>query len=213
VVTPVSRTISAKKAIAHKPAKRAALTISRPEMLVKGSDQKFRQLVHSLLAFLARHSAIREGHGAVIGLAGIEYTVLISIRHLAADGDVGVRDVAAHLHLSGAFTTTITNRLLTKGLIDKAPHPVDKRRLCLTVTPHGDALLDRLAPTQMQVNDAQFNCLTAKEFHQLLDMVERLVQSSNQAVALQHYLAETATKAEVADLGAKRETSRKVKRT
>jgi MarR family transcriptional regulator, organic hydroperoxide resistance regulator len=212
VATSISRTTSAKKATATKAAKRAALTISRPEMLVNGSDQKFRQLVHSLLAFLARHSAIREGHGAVIGLAGIEYTVLISIRHLAAGGDVGVRDVATHLHLSGAFTTTITNRLLTKGLIDKAPHPVDKRRLCLTVTPHGDALLDRLAPTQMQVNDAQFDCLTAKEFHQLLDMVERLVKSSNQAFALQRYLAETATEAEVTDLGEKRETGRKVKK-
>src|SRR5258707_2021533 len=51
--------------------------------------------------FLARHSAIREGHGAVIGLAGIEYTMLISIGHLAAemkmicdilDADVAFRD-------------------------------------------------------------------------------------------------------------------------
>jgi MarR family transcriptional regulator, organic hydroperoxide resistance regulator len=64
----------------------------------------------------------------------------------------------------------------------------------------------------MQVNDAQFDCLTAKEFHQLLDMVERLVKSSNQAFALQRYLAETATKAEVTDLGETRKTGRKVKK-
>jgi hypothetical protein len=48
------------------------LTISRPEMLVDGSDQQFRRLVHSLFGFFARHQSIREGHAAVIGLAGIE---------------------------------------------------------------------------------------------------------------------------------------------
>jgi DNA-binding MarR family transcriptional regulator len=195
--------------MASKPAKQAALTITRPEMLVDGSDQQFRRLVHGLFGFLARHSTIREGHGAVIGLAGIEYTTLISIRHLSAHGeDVAVRDVAAHLYLSGAFTTTITNKLLAKGLIEKAPHPVDKRRLCLTVTAQGNELLERLAPTQRQVNDVQFGCLTAKEFHQLLDMIERLVHSSERAVALQRYLADSAGSADVTDLQARRGAKR-----
>jgi MarR family transcriptional regulator, organic hydroperoxide resistance regulator len=182
-------------------------------MLVNGSDQQFRRLVHSLFAFFARHSTIREGHGAYVGLAGIEYTTLISIRHLAAESDVSVRDVAAHLHLSGAFTTTITNKLLAKGLIEKAPHPVDKRRLLLTLTSRGDELLHYLAPTQTQVNNVEFGCLSAKEFHQLLDMVERLVTSSDQAVALQRYLAEAQKAAQIADLAATRETRRKSKKS
>ncbi len=163
-------------------------------MLVNGSDSQFRRLVHSLFGFLARHQSIREGHAAVIGLAGIEYTVLISIRHLASEGEVHVRAVADHLYLSGAFVTTITNKLMAKGLIKKASHPVDKRRLSLTVTERGVELLDRLAPTQTQVNDVQFDCLSAREFHQLLDMMQRLVESSDRAVALQRYLAEVSVK-------------------
>ena len=170
-------------------ARQAALTVSRSELLVDGSDQLFRRLVHGLFAFFARHAAVREGHGAVIGLAGIEYTVLISVRHLSAAGHVGVRDVAAHLHLSGAFTTTITNKLLRKDLIRKEVDADDRRRLRLTVTPAGEDLLDALAPIQRQVNDVQFGCLSAKEFAQLLDMVERLVASGDRAVSLQHYLA------------------------
>jgi hypothetical protein len=35
--------------------KKAPLTISRPEMVVSGSDRHFRRLVHSLFGFLARH--------------------------------------------------------------------------------------------------------------------------------------------------------------
>lgn len=179
---------------ANRPTARAALTISRPELLVDGSDAQFRRLVHSLFGFLVRHQTLREGHAAVIGLAGIEYTTLISIRHLSAMGDVHVRAVADHLHLSGAFVTTVTNKLETKGLITKTSHPGDRRRISLVVTSHGAELLERLAPTQQQINDVQFGCLSAKEFQQLLDMVQRLVDSSDRAIALQRYLAESKVK-------------------
>lgn len=165
-----------------------SLTTSRRELLVDGSDQAFRQLVHTLLAFLARHDTIREGHAAAIGLAGIEYTVLISVRSLAAAGDVSVRELAAHLHLSGAFVTTVSNKLQELGLLDKLVDPADRRRLRLVVTAAGEALLTSLSPMQREVNDVQFDCLSAGDFQMLLGSVERLVESSDRAIALQRYL-------------------------
>jgi hypothetical protein len=57
-------------------------------------------------------------------------------------------------------------------------------------------LLERLAPIQRQVNDVQFGCLSGEEFQLLLDLVERLVDSSDRAVALQRYLADSAARAE-----------------
>jgi MarR family transcriptional regulator, organic hydroperoxide resistance regulator len=192
-----------------KPVRPAALTVARPELLIDGSDQKFRSLVHNLFGFLARHSSVREGHAALIGLAGIEYTMLISIGHLSADGNVSVKGVADHLHLSGAFTTVITNKLLQKGLIEKAGHPVDKRRLCLSVTARGREMLERLAPIQQQVNDVEFGCLNAKEFASLVDMVERLVTSSERAMALQRYLSESSAKPSITRLDAPQKPARK----
>jgi MarR family transcriptional regulator, organic hydroperoxide resistance regulator len=188
------RKTEASKKPLQKPAQRAALTTSRPELLVDGSDTQFRRLVHSLFGFLVRHQTLREGHAAAIGLAGIEFTTLISIRHLSAQGDVHVRAVADHLHLSGAFVTTVTNKLEGRGLITKTSQPEDRRRISLMVTPHGAELLERLAPTQQQINDVQFGVLSAREFHQLLDMVQRLVESSDRAIALQRYLAEAKVK-------------------
>jgi MarR family transcriptional regulator, organic hydroperoxide resistance regulator len=168
---------------------KAPLTISRPDLLLNGSDRHFRRLVHGLFGFLARHEAVRGGHAARIGLAGIEYTTLISIRHLEAEeGDVNVNRIANHLHLSGAFVTTITNKLLKRGLIHKSSDPADRRRVKLQVSEKGDALLAELAPFQRQVNDVQFGCLTQAEFLHLLDLVERLITSSEDAVRLQAYL-------------------------
>jgi DNA-binding MarR family transcriptional regulator len=166
----------------------APLTISRPELLINGSDRHFRRLVHGLFGFLARHEAVRSGHAARIGLVGIEYTVLISIRHLAVEEtDVGVNRVAGHLFLSGAFVTTVTNKLLKRGLIHKLPDPNDRRRVRLEVSDKGNALLAELAPVQRQVNDVQFGCLSTAEFLHLLDMTERLIDSGDRAIRLQSY--------------------------
>src|SRR5262245_40869 len=170
---------------AHVP---APLTISRPELLINGSDRHFRRLVHGLFGFLARHEAVRAGHAARIGLVGIEYTVLISIRHLAVEEtDVSVNRVAEHLFLSGAFVTTVTNKLVKRGLIHKLPDPSDRRRVRLEVAEKGNALLAELAPVQRQGNDVQFACLSRAEFLQLLDVTERLIDCSNRAIRLQSY--------------------------
>jgi DNA-binding MarR family transcriptional regulator len=164
------------------------LTTSRPELLQEGRDRQFRHLVHALFGFAAHHERIRSGHGKAIGLAGIEYTVLISIAHLAVDGDVNVKTVADHLYLSGAFITAVTQRLLKLGMIHKKIDAADRRRVTLTISNKGRAALERLAPIQRQVNDLEFGCLSHEEFALLTGIVDRLIDSGAKAVALQTYL-------------------------
>ena len=168
------------------------LTVSRPELLIGGSDREFRHLVHGLFGFLARHEKIRAGHARTIGLVGIEYTVLISIAHLSIDGDLSIKRVADHLHLSGAFITSTVRRLVQLGLVHKRPDQDDRRRVTLTVSAKGHALLEQLAPKQRQINDIEFGCLSREEFRLLLGIVDRLIESGDSAVALQAYLSSPA---------------------
>jgi DNA-binding MarR family transcriptional regulator len=171
---------------------RLPLTVSRPELLIGGSDREFRHLVHGLFGFLARHEKIRAGHARTIGLVGIEYTVLISIAHLSIDGDLSIKRVADHLHLSGAFITSTVRRLVQLGLVHKRPDQGDRRRVTLTVSAKGHALLEQLAPKQRQINDIEFGCLSREEFRLLLGIVDRLIESGDSAVALQAYLSSPA---------------------
>jgi MarR family transcriptional regulator, organic hydroperoxide resistance regulator len=164
------------------------LTTSRPQLLSGGRDRQFRHLVHALFGFAAHHERIRTGHARIIGLAGIEYTVLIAIAHLSQDGAVNVKSVADHLYLSGAFITAVAGRLLRRGLIHKASDADDRRRVSLTVSDKGRAALDRLAPLQRRVNDVEFSCLSRQEFETLTNLVDRLIDSGARAVALQNYL-------------------------
>ena len=168
------------------------LTVSRPELLIGGSDREFRHLVHGLFGFLARHEKIRAGHARTIGLVGIEYTVLISIAHLSIDGDLSIKRVADHLHLSGAFITSTVRRLVQLGLVHKRPDQGDRRRVTLTVSAKGHTLLEQLAPKQRQINDIEFGCLSREEFRLLLGIVDRLIEAGDSAVALQAYLSSPA---------------------
>lgn len=164
------------------------LTVSRPELLVDGSDRDFRHLVHGLFGFLSRHERIRAGHGRAIGLGGVEYTTLISIAHLSAEGDVSVKRVAEHLHVSGAFITSTVQRLVERGIVHKETDSGDRRRVTLSVSARGNALIEGLADMQRQVNDVEFGSLSREEFRILIGLIDRLIESGKRAVTLQDYL-------------------------
>ena len=163
------------------------LTVTRPELLNDGTDRDFRKLVHNIFAFMARHETIRDGHARQIGLAGVEYTILISIGHLGLDGDVNVKTIADHLHMSGAFVTTVTSKLQTLGLIEKTQDSVDRRRISLAITEKGKALLRKLAPYQREINDVEFEPLSRDDFQTVSRILEALIDSSDKAFALQRY--------------------------
>ena len=163
------------------------LTVTRPELLSEGTDRDFRKLVHNIFAFMARHETIRDGHARQIGLAGVEYTILISIGHLGLDGDVNVKTIADHLHMSGAFVTTVTSKLQTLGLVVKTQDSVDRRRISLAITENGKALLRKLAPYQREINDVEFGPLSREDFQAISRILESLIDSSDKAFALQRY--------------------------
>jgi hypothetical protein len=84
---PISPVVSKKR---KRAGETPALTISRPELQIDGSDREFRGFVHGMLAFAARLEAVRSGFASLIGLTGIQYTILISVQHLQHHGDVRI---------------------------------------------------------------------------------------------------------------------------
>lgn len=150
---------------------------------------QYRRMIDSLFAFFSRHEAIRAGHATRIGLTGIEYTFLVSVLHYQEESGVSVKSLADRLHLSGTFCTTMTGKLIKKGLMSKKVDEADRRKVCLEVTEKGYQLLSELAPVQRKVNDIAFGCLSRADFLTLCNLLGKLIESSDQALALQTYLA------------------------
>ena len=161
---------------------------SRPELLVNGSDREFSRLLLGIFSLRSMLHAMREKNGLTIGLGGLEYIALMTLVRVSSVQDIGVQELASLLRLSGAFITSTVNRLVEMGLVTKSPHPVDGRRICLRPTEQAIALLAELGPMQRQVNDVAFGSLTATEFRQLYELVQRLLESTEKAMALQDYL-------------------------
>jgi DNA-binding MarR family transcriptional regulator len=166
----------------------APLTVSRKELLTNGSDDAFRHFVHGLLALSERTLAVRAGFGELIGLSGIQYTVLVSVAHLQERQPVSVGTVAAHLHLSGAFITTVTNQLEKLGFMRKSRDPNDRRVAVLVITAKAQQALERLAPLQRQVNDELFASVSRSHFEELSRVMDAWIESADRAVALLGYL-------------------------
>jgi len=164
--------------------------------LATGPARAFRQLVHDMLVFGGHTQEIRNRLAAKIGLSGTQYTILISIAHLRAEGGVGVNRLAEHLHLSGAFVTIEVNRLVDTGLVSKQTNLEDRRRVLLTLTAKGEDLLDRLRSVQRPVNDTLFDSIAAPEFGLLCRIMGRLVGNGGRALRLIDYLAEAPRRAD-----------------
>ena len=164
-------------------------TVSRPALLVKGSDAEFRRLIHDLIAYGHRLDACRDAFAAIAGISGVQYEILMLVSR--AEG-LTVGEVAARLHRSGAFITIEANRLVERGILEKASHPGDGRKVLLRMNARGQALVEQLAPYQRRINDVLFECLDAKRFAQLRALAGELSACGDRAVAMLGLLAHEA---------------------
>ncbi len=156
-------------------------SVSRSELLVEGNDHAFRQLVHDMLAFGAVVQEVRNRLGDLIGLSGAQYTILIAIARLSERvADLGVNQLAIHLHLSGAFVTIEVNALVRAGLVKKAVNVEDRRRVVLSLTKKGRQILQDLGQVQQPVNDTLFGGLSKSEFEALQGIMAGLAQQAPQ---------------------------------
>jgi DNA-binding MarR family transcriptional regulator len=166
----------------------ALLTASRPELLDRDGDRTLRGLLYDFFAFGRSLEAARGTFASYAGLSPTQYLIMIAIRNATADEPMGINQVAARLRLSGAFITNEVNKLVSDGLVEKSAHPRDARRVQLTATNRGFALLTQLAALQRPVNDALFGTLTREEFRTLSDLLGRLAGGSERAVTLAAYV-------------------------
>ena len=70
-------------------------------------------------------------------------------------------------------------RLVTKGLVGRAPNPKDKRAKTVTLTPKGDALLDQLLPHVAALQTDILPGLSASEQAVFLDLAQKITTSGN----------------------------------
>lgn len=159
------------------------LSVSRAEVLPDGSDVAFRKVIYGLFVCGARLHQCRDAFGAVIGLTGVQYTLLMATAHLQEGRGVGIRALADYLHVAMPHVTTEAGKLVRAGMLTKRPNPRDRRGVLVSLTAAAEAALERLAPFLREINDTLFDGVGREEFLALARFIDTFTGNSERAVA------------------------------
>lgn len=165
---------------------RMPATVSRPALLEKGSDDRFRRLVYDLLTIASRMTTVREHLGGRMGISAPQYSLLMAVGQFQGERGVGVTAVAKVLHVSSAFVATESGKLAQAGLLAKRTNPKDGRAVLLSLTRTGRSLIARHSAEIRAVNDIFFGTLTASLFGNASAAMAALVRGSARATASLH---------------------------
>ena len=140
------------------------LSVTRPEILVDGSDREFRRLIHRMLIGSARLAAVRECIAARIGVSGTQYTMLMSVLHLQGSAGISITGLADYLEVTGPHVTGVIGKLAARGFVRKAMNPKDRRGVLVRLTPMGRKRLLRAFDFIASVNDRLFEDVGREEY-------------------------------------------------
>jgi DNA-binding MarR family transcriptional regulator len=121
-------------------------------------------------ATVVTDQAFSASAGARCDLRKVEFTVLALVEQ---NGGLTAAQLAAALAFTPPNMTAWLDRLGQRGLVERRPHPRDKRAMQLHATPAGSTLL-REAVAQIAHSEAQaFARLTAAERGMLLELLQK----------------------------------------
>lgn len=104
-------------------------------------DERVQTLVLALHHLDVEHRRIRARFAQSLGLSGSEFN---AIAFLSEFGQRTPKELAHNLGMTTGSATAMIDRLEEAGLLNRGPHPHDRRSLLLHLTPAGVQAMDRI---------------------------------------------------------------------
>jgi DNA-binding MarR family transcriptional regulator len=170
------------------------LTVTRSELLPDGTDLDFRVFVHAFIVFARRLESIRVHTSGTIRVSPPQYEILSHLREAMSTGGLTITQVSQRLHCSGPFVTTEVGKLYRAGLVLRNRDARDARCVRLTLSPAGESRFREIALQQQELNNTLFASLTRRQFQVLRQVFPKLVDDSDNAIALAEFHRTNAAK-------------------
>jgi DNA-binding MarR family transcriptional regulator len=113
---------------------------------------------------------------APFDLTHVQFVLLASLTWLESDEPVTQRDLSEYASTDPMMTSQVLRTLERKGLVVRAPHPVDARARALSVTDAG-AELANLANAAVEATDLDYFGRLGNDVGALVEALGRLSQS------------------------------------
>jgi DNA-binding MarR family transcriptional regulator len=162
---------------------RPPLTISRDDFLIGGSDASFRNAIYTMVQCVSRLLACRDAFGRELDLTPSQFAVLMGVAHAQGEDGVTVRDLAEYVALAPTHVTTEVGRLESLGFLTKRQSDTDRRSVRVSLLPHAEAEIARVAPFVRLVNDTLFRGVDARSLAIAHQVARQLILNSETALA------------------------------
>lgn len=130
-----------------------------------------RRMVHALHA----------GTSASERVVGLSSAQLFVLRHLHADPEQSLGNLARRTRTTHSSVSEVVARLVKRGLVARDPSATDRRRAVLTLMPAGEALLATAPETVQERLVAGFGRLEPATQRALAESIERWLAASGLA--------------------------------
>jgi DNA-binding MarR family transcriptional regulator len=145
---------------------------------------------------------LRQEIASSLSLTSAEYSVLLAVWYLEREKDMTVRAIADHLHVAGAYVTSEIARLVTKGLLTKTPHKIDRRAVGVGLTKTSRDLLARLEPMLRTINGPLFAGLSFRELTTVHRFLRAVIEHGHDAIrCAQSFKPDSASQRKAGPLG------------
>ncbi|MFD6533647.1 MarR family winged helix-turn-helix transcriptional regulator [Streptomyces sp. NPDC060184] len=125
-------------------------------------------LVNGLAHQIADHVRRR---AVTLGLTAAQATALREMT-----GPMTMRELAERMSCEPSNATYVIDKLEGQGLVERRPHPTDRRARHLVLTAEGDALRERLL--ELLAQDSPLGGLTPEQQRALQELLEKTVVRS-----------------------------------
>jgi DNA-binding MarR family transcriptional regulator len=129
------------------------------------AERELCGLVNELAQQIAGH--VRE-RAVALGLTAAQATALREMT-----GPMTMRDLAERMSCEPSNATFVVDKLEKQGLIERRPHPTDRRAKHLVLTAEGTALRERLL--ELLSRDSPLAGLTADQQRVLQELLEQAI--------------------------------------
>ncbi|APZ42208.1 MarR family winged helix-turn-helix transcriptional regulator [Acidihalobacter ferrooxydans] len=116
------------------------------------------------------------------GLCYSEYGILMMLYSNAGHG-INPSELSVASGEKGANLTRICNALFKRGLIDRVPSLEDRRKVVLSLSTQGEALIERLLPVISAESEQHLNGFGTDDLAQLEDLLKRMLENMEQHAA------------------------------
>jgi DNA-binding MarR family transcriptional regulator len=115
----------------------------------KLSQADYERLAAVRLA-IRRFVSATEANARGVGLTPQQHQALLSIKAgYPGQSAITIGELARHLLIKHHSAVELTERLVRGGLVAREPSPADRRRIYLSITGKGEALLEQLSEASL----------------------------------------------------------------